>query len=83
MKLFNYYFPPEIINWFCDDWINEIYKKMDAFFPLKNHLCINIGGQPRYDINNDHSFRNNFNNKMTETKQFCMNIVMRDFNKIK
>ena len=36
MKLFNYYFPPEIINWFCDDWINEIYKKIYAFFPLKN-----------------------------------------------
>ena len=83
MKLFNYYFPPEIINWFCDDWINEIYKKIYAFFPLKNNLCINIGVQPRYDINNDNSFRKNFNNKMIETKQFCMNIVMRDFNKIK
>lgn len=82
MELFNYYFPPEIINWFCDDWINEIYKKINSFFPLQNHLCINIGGQPRYDINNDDSFRSDFKNKMVETRNFCIQIVDRDLKKI-
>ena len=30
LKLFNYYFPPEIENWYVDDWMNDIYpaKKM-------------------------------------------------------
>ena len=83
MKLFHYYFPPEIINWFCDDWINEIYKKINSFFPLSNHYCANVGGQPRYDINNDTSFRYNFNDNMKKTRLFCYSIVDRDFEKIK
>jgi hypothetical protein len=49
--LFGYYFPEEIINWFCDDWINEVYKSLKAYFPLKQHLCDNNGGTPRYIIN--------------------------------
>jgi hypothetical protein len=83
MDFFGYYFPPEIINWFCDDWINEIYKKINCFFPLRNHLCINIGGLPRYEINNDSNFRRDFNNKMIETRKFCLKIVKRDYEKIK
>ena len=53
MDIFGYYFPEEIINWFCDDWYNGVYKKMNAFYPLQNHYCANIGGYPRYDINNE------------------------------
>lgn len=56
MDLFGYYFPEEIMNWFCDDWINEIYKKMGCFFPLHSHLSVNMGGNPRYNINNDVNF---------------------------
>ena len=36
--LFGYFFPPDIINWFCDDWINEVYKKIGHFYPLNNHF---------------------------------------------
>lgn len=50
MELFGYYFPPEIINWFCDDWINEVYKGLRHFYPLISHFCVNVGGAPRYDI---------------------------------
>jgi hypothetical protein len=53
MELFGYYFPPEIINWCCDDWINLVYRKMNRFFPLTKHFCDNIGGPPRYDVNNE------------------------------
>ena len=52
-SLFGYYFPPEIINWFCDDWINYVYRGINAYFPLAHHSCVNIGGSPRYTINND------------------------------
>jgi len=47
---FGYYFPEEIRNWFCDDWINAVYRGLNAYFPLKQHLCDNIGGIPRYCI---------------------------------
>tara|TARA_Y100000748_G_scaffold273422_1_gene247912 strand:+ start:49 stop:792 length:744 start_codon:yes stop_codon:yes gene_type:complete len=54
-EIFGYFFPNEIINWCCDDWINDVYKP-DYFFPLNNHFCSNDGGRPRYIINNDKEF---------------------------
>jgi hypothetical protein len=80
--LFGYYFPEEIINWFCDDWINDVYKGLNAFYPLKQHLCINIGGLPRYDIDHNPHFKMNFyfNKKIASEK--CMEIVKRDLIRI-
>jgi hypothetical protein len=60
MEIFGYYFPEEIINWCCDDWINEVYQKSGHFFPLTSHYCVNVGGKPRYDINNDQGFELRF-----------------------
>ena len=82
-ELFGYYFPPEIINWFCDDWINEIYKKIGHFYPLVQHFCNNVGGQPRYEINNESAFRLNVNKNVLRLRQQCMNIVERDYIKYK
>ena len=48
--LFGYYFPEEIENWFCDNWMNEVYQGIDRYFPLKNHLCNNVGGKERYAV---------------------------------
>lgn len=81
MELFGYYFPPEIINWFCDDWINLIYKAMNKFYPLKGHYCVNIGGKERYVINNDtiHSIQE----KVIIMKQKCFEIVKRDLERIR
>jgi hypothetical protein len=44
-----FYFPREIKNWYCDNWIIELYKP-NGFMPLQNHTCMNLGGKPRYDI---------------------------------
>lgn len=82
-ELFGYYFPPEIINWFCDDWINEIYKKIGHFYPLTQHFCNNVGGQPRYEINNETAFRLNVNKNVLRLRHQCMNIVERDYIKYK
>lgn len=84
MELFGYYFPPEIINWFCDNWINEVYKGINKFYPLRNHLCINIGGEPRYDINNEiYTSKEHFNSKCTDVNNLCISIVERDLEKIR
>ena len=80
--LFGYFFPPEIINWFCDDWINEVYKKIGHFYPLKKHFCNNVGGEPRYDINNDRKFREKTNEKIISMREHCMKIVERDIKKL-
>jgi|TARA_Y100000992_G_C21273607_1_gene498491 hypothetical protein len=80
-ELFNYYFPPELINWFCDDWINEVYRKLNAFFPLKEHYCNNVGGKPRYDIHNIKNFEDNLRNNWITIRKLCNTIVERDAKK--
>jgi hypothetical protein len=44
MEIFGFYFPEEIKNWHCDDWINEIYKITNEkyLFLLKNYKLSNI-----------------------------------------
>ncbi len=81
-ELFGYFFPPELINWFCDDWINEVYKKINRFYPLRNHFCNNVGGQPRYNINNDKTISINFSKKINDIRKQCTSIVERDYKKI-
>jgi len=92
LEVFGYYFPSEIINWFCDDWINEVYKACRHFFPLTNHLCVNIGGTPRYFINNDPKFisdrtsnkwnEETFRNKFMTLQIDANKIIERDIKKI-
>jgi hypothetical protein len=47
-ETFGFYFPPEIPNWFCDDWINEVYVPVQRL--PENYTCFNGGGEPRYNI---------------------------------
>tara|TARA_B110000037_G_scaffold33801_1_gene40816 strand:+ start:581 stop:1321 length:741 start_codon:yes stop_codon:yes gene_type:complete len=83
MELFGYYFPPEIINWYCDDWINDVYKGINKFYPLNAHLCINIGGKPRYDINNNtFTTQEEFTSSIETMRELCKNIVERDLKRI-
>tara|TARA_B100001093_G_scaffold510775_1_gene577274 strand:+ start:278 stop:1042 length:765 start_codon:yes stop_codon:yes gene_type:complete len=58
MEIFGWFFPKEIKNWCCDDWYNMVYYPK-YLYPLHNHLAVNLGGQPRYNINNDINFANN------------------------
>tara|TARA_A100001015_G_scaffold314330_1_gene423543 strand:- start:1131 stop:2582 length:1452 start_codon:yes stop_codon:yes gene_type:complete len=60
MEIFGFFFPKEIKNWCCDDWYNMVYYPK-YLYPLQNHLCINNGGQPRYDIHNIPNFTGNGN----------------------
>ncbi len=76
--LFGYYFPPEIINWFCDDWINEVYRGLNAYFPLLQHSCVNIGGKPRYTINNDDLLLLNYQGSINGMRKKCTEIVKKD-----
>jgi hypothetical protein len=48
-EIFGYFFPEEIRNWYCDDWINGIYPKLRL--PAE-FTCVNTGGEPRYQIMN-------------------------------
>jgi hypothetical protein len=81
--VFGYYFPEEIINWYCDDWINEVYRGLNSFFPLYHHLCLNIGGQPRYNVNNDPHINLHWKSGVVKMRNICTTIVNRDLIRIK
>ena len=79
MDLFGYYFPIEIVNWCCDDWINEVYIKLARFYPLNKHYCVNVGGQPRYNINNDPNFSNHkFNETLSKLRMYSSQLADRN-----
>ena len=59
MDIFGVYFPEDIINWGCDDWINIVYKP-EHFFPLMNYFCNNVGGRERYVVDNNTTFYDNY-----------------------
>jgi hypothetical protein len=47
MDIFGFFFPEEIKNWYCDDWINGVYPRMRI---ADIYTCFNSGGEPRYTI---------------------------------
>jgi len=49
--LFKFAYPPEIKNWYCDDWITEVYPSKYVHF-RPDIECLNSGGEPRYKPDN-------------------------------
>tara|TARA_B110000444_G_C18787587_1_gene570737 strand:+ start:617 stop:1372 length:756 start_codon:yes stop_codon:yes gene_type:complete len=48
MDIFGTYFPDQLKNWYCDDWMTLTYYP--KFFYTIDHFCRNLGGTPRYEI---------------------------------
>ena len=48
MEIFGFYFPPQIKNWYCDDWMTKVYYP-ELFYQIPNYVK-NSGGAPRYQI---------------------------------
>ncbi len=49
VTIFGHYFPEDIINWYCDDWINAVYRNSGKFYK-SSCRCVNRGGDQRYNI---------------------------------
>jgi hypothetical protein len=84
MEIMGYFFPPEIINWCCDDWINDVYKP-SHFYPAMSHFCSNDGGAERYAINNNPGFKKDlisYQNNTTELRHRTTQYVNRDKKKL-
>jgi hypothetical protein len=73
--IFNFYFPPEIKNWGCDNFITDIYEKHNLVYRIDKGFY-NLGGNPRYNICND--FKEQYNIAIEKYKN---NIL--DFKKVK
>jgi hypothetical protein len=49
IQIFGWIFPPQIENWGCDNWIQEVYP--EKYVHYSPHLkLLNLGGSPRYEI---------------------------------
>ena len=70
-----YFFPKEIRNWYCDDWITLLYFKIGKINPLVDKYCRNMGGKPRYDVVGSVS-------QDDPVRKLCNELVERDFNKL-
>jgi hypothetical protein len=81
MDIFGAYFPETIINWGCDDWYNWVYE--GHVYPLKHHVCTNEGGKPRYVINHDETFEDDFKRHLDELREQVRKIAVKDRDKIK
>uniref|UniRef100_A0A6C0C2U0 Glycosyltransferase n=1 Tax=viral metagenome TaxID=1070528 RepID=A0A6C0C2U0_9ZZZZ len=75
MDIFGYYFPPEIKNWFCDDWITKVYYP--KYFYQTDNYIINIGGTPRYKVIGE------IFNPDDPTFKACNRLIEQDYLKLK
>lgn len=78
MKIFGVYFPEEIINWGCDDWINIVYKP-DHYYPLMKYFCNNVGGKERYVVDNNQSFYDNYRENLFKLRRRTDLLVKRKY----
>jgi hypothetical protein len=77
MDIFGFFFPENIINWGCDDWYNHVYSPY-YIYPLKNHLCNNLGGTPRYVINYNPKFMKNYKENVDKLRNDMLEQAKKD-----
>ena len=51
-EIFGFIYPPQIVAWFCDDFLNLIYPDKYKNW-MKHYKLLNVGGEPRYIPQND------------------------------
>jgi len=52
IDIFGFIFPPSLRNWYCDDFLNNVYPDKYNSWRKSYHL-LNVGGTPRYTPLND------------------------------
>lgn len=57
-ELFNTYFHTDIQNWYCDDWISEVYKQNNRFYLFSNLTYTNSIRNNRYIIKQVYNLSN-------------------------
>tara|TARA_R110000744_G_scaffold351332_1_gene457150 strand:+ start:38 stop:802 length:765 start_codon:yes stop_codon:yes gene_type:complete len=65
-EIFGRLFHPKIKNWYCDDYMNELYHP-HLLHVINDKRCLNVGGEPRYTI--EHSAEYFYQNLVKEDKE--------------
>ncbi len=51
LQIMEFVYPPQIKNWYCDNWLFEVYPKKYRYW-RKDYPLLNTGGDPRYNPEN-------------------------------
>jgi hypothetical protein len=54
--VFGFYFPPAFVNWYCDDWMSQVYPLFLSCRCL-DIMVDNVGGDERYEIDHEGASR--------------------------
>jgi hypothetical protein len=77
IDIFNFFYPEEITNWYCDNWINDVYGDIVYKLPHDKYTCLNSGGDERYIIVRCSDLSNKlvekYKNVLNEYKQKIIN----------
>jgi len=76
MELFGYLYPPSIINWYCDNWLSNIYLP-NHYFQLNQHYAPNLGGPERYNIERD---KTSYLDELIIGQEKVNNYIAKNFN---
>ena len=52
VDIFDFVYPPQIVAWFCDNFLAELYPQRFSVW-LRSYPLLNVGGTPRYDPQDD------------------------------
>jgi len=52
IDIFGWVYPPQIVAWYCDNHMAELYPKKFSVW-LKSFPLLNVGGSPRYEPQDD------------------------------
>ena len=74
--IFNFFYPNEIPNWTCDDFLFQIYPEKFRNW-IRSYPLLNVGGQPRYEI----QFNEKFLNAIIRRYKPCLNRFLQQINK--
>ena len=56
LQIMDFVYPPQIKNWYCDNWLFEVYPEKYRYW-RKDYPLLNIGGEPRYQPNMDNKLK--------------------------
>lgn len=47
-QIFEFIYPPQLKNYYCDDWLNQVYSDKFKYW-RRDYPLLNVGGTPRYN----------------------------------
>lgn len=74
LQIMEFVYPPQIKNWYCDNWLFEVYPKKYRYW-RKDYPLLNVGGEPRYNPKMDNKLKDILVRRHKKDIQEFLNMV--------